>query len=99
MMMPPSGRGPTQGQVDGLRLGACPFSRPLFVRSPPVPDDSAMDPHDEPDMQDSPGPDSGPAKSASGVTEVGEPSHLCAIEAAGVAGVNERMIRCAIRAG
>jgi len=52
-----------------------------------------MDPHDEPDMQDSPGPDSGPAKSASGVTEVGEPSHLCAIEAAGVAGVNERMIR------
>jgi len=51
-----------------------------------------MQSHDEPDTQDSPGPDSGPATSGPGVHNVEEPPPLSAIKAAGVAGVNERMI-------
>ena len=58
-----------------------------------------MQPHDEPDTQDSPGPDSGPATSGSPVSEVGADRPLTAIEAASVAGVNERTIRRAISAG
>ena len=58
-----------------------------------------MQPHDEPDTQDSPGPDSGPATSVTDGADVGEARHLSAIEAAGVAGVNERTIRRAIGGG
>lgn len=58
-----------------------------------------MQPHDELDTQDSPGPDSGPATLATDVTRVDEAPPLSAIEAAGVAGVNERTIRRAISGG
>jgi len=64
-----------------------------------------MEPHDEPDTQDSPGPDTGPGKGAAGVAPLVtdgpqvEERPLSAIEAAGVAGVNERTIRRAISTG